>query len=474
MGDLLQNSAGNKISHHTIREQAEQKNKERKRNILFLIHSYLVECHLETTADTLVNEAHLLPNYEVCDNVDLDTILQDYTSYYFAKFGKYPRICKKSTTSVEVEPKKKTSQKTIVKKAAVPQETTSKKDEFNINVRSLSVTKGEGNIDVSKEKQLCESSRTLRTVSLQPLEDMYDYEGDWKDMYDLICKEVVPKNLNVKWSNCIGLNNIIDLLQEAVIYPLDYPEFFTHVKPWKGIMLYGPPGTGKTLLAKALACEARTIFINVTASTFVSKWRGESEKLIRLLFDIAKHNRPCTIFIDELDALSSRRDENQHEASRRFKSELLTQMDGILESNDDIFILATSNLPWEVDSAILRRFDKKIMVDLPQADARKKMFEEFLHLDHWKGFSDDEYTQFSEETEFFSGNDIKLICKNTLMKAVRKRIADYKNKGNSAQDIYYLVNPSVQDVFESIKNARPLHPDIRGKYVEWQTACGGI
>jgi katanin p60 ATPase-containing subunit A1 len=182
----------------------------------------------------------------------------------------------------------------------------------------------------------------------------------------------------------VGLNDSKRLLKEAVFMPLKYPHFFTGIlEPWKGILLFGPPGTGKTMLAKALATECRTTFFNISASTIVSKWRGDSEKLVRLLFELARYHQPSTIFIDEIDSvMSSRTSSGEHEASRRMKTELLIQLDGLIKSSEDrVFLLAASNLPWELDMALLRRLEKRILVSLPNQEAREGMLRKNLTED---------------------------------------------------------------------------------------------
>ena len=174
------------------------------------------------------------------------------------------------------------------------------------------------------------------------------------------------------------------------------------------------------MLAKAVATECRTTFFNISASTIVSKWRGESEKLVRLLFELARYHQPSTIFIDEIDSIMGARDrDGEHEASRRMKTELLIQLDGLINSNGErIFLLAASNLPWELDHALLRRLEKRILVPLPEQDGRESLIRKLIP--EASGGSALDYERFASELDGYSGSDIKLVCKEAAMKPLRR------------------------------------------------------
>ena len=151
---------------------------------------------------------------------------------------------------------------------------------------------------------------------------------------------IITEKPNVKWTDVAGLANAKQILQEAVILPTRFPELFVgKVRPWKGILLYGPPGTGKSYLAKACATEASGTFFSVSSSDLVSKFMGESERLVRSLFEMARNSLPAIIFIDEIDSLCGSRSEGENDATRRIKTEFLVQMQGVGHNEDGLLEL---------------------------------------------------------------------------------------------------------------------------------------
>ena len=255
------------------------------------------------------------------------------------------------------------------------------------------------------------------------------YTGDDSRLTEIVERDMIQNDLGVTFDDIASLDEAKRLLHEAVTLPLIIPEFFTGIRePWKGVLLFGPPGTGKTLLARAVATMNNIKFFNCGSSTLVSKWRGESEKLVRVLFDMARHYAPSIIFFDEMDALvSSRGADSEHEASRRFKSELLAQMDGLTsgaaaQEGRNVMVLATTNCPWDVDEAMRRRLEKRIYIPLPLSDSRRKMFE--IHLRGVVLGPDVSLDDLAGRTEGFSGADIKLVCRDASMAPMRRLVLD--------------------------------------------------
>ncbi|XP_032592864.1 katanin p60 ATPase-containing subunit A1 isoform X2 [Drosophila grimshawi] len=249
------------------------------------------------------------------------------------------------------------------------------------------------------------------------------YEGH---LVDTLEKDILQRHPCIKWTDVAGLNEAKTILQEAVVLPIIMPEFFKGIRrPWRGVLMVGPPGTGKTMLAKAVATECGTTFFNVSSSTLTSKYRGESEKLVRLLFEMARFYAPSTIFIDEIDALcASRGSDSEHEASRRFKAELLIQMDGLNASLQDekvIMVLAATNHPWDIDEAFRRRFEKRIYIPLPNDETRSALLE--LCLKDVSLSSDLNTRMIGDELQGYSGSDISNVCRDASMMAMRRLIS---------------------------------------------------
>ncbi|EPZ34508.1 hypothetical protein ROZALSC1DRAFT_28221 [Rozella allomycis CSF55] len=224
---------------------------------------------------------------------------------------------------------------------------------------------------------------------------------------------IISEKPNVHWDDIAGLEAAKEALKEAVILPIKFPHLFQGKRtPWKGILLYGPPGT-------AVATEANSTFFSISSSDLVSKWMGESERLVKQLFEMARENKPAIIFIDEVDSLCGARGEGESEASRRIKTEFLVQMNGVGNDQTGVLVLGATNIPWQLDSAIRRRFERRIYIPLPEVTSRAKMFQLNVGSTPCELTSKD-YRYLAEKSEGYSGADIAVLVRDALMEPVRK------------------------------------------------------
>ena len=247
-----------------------------------------------------------------------------------------------------------------------------------------------------------------QTGIVEPLKSSYD---------DVILQE----KPDVKWNEIVGLNDAKKALRESITFPSMRPDLFPLGWP-RGILLYGPPGTGKTLLAAAVAADIDGYFMNVDASTIMSKWLGEAEQNVSKLFKSAKNmleegNASVVIFIDEVDSLFGKRDQEIGGESR-VRNQILKEMDGIDDKGKHLplYVIGATNKPWSLDWPFLRRFQKRIYVNLPNLDARTEMLELYtssLKLNNYIKLSDLAYS-----FDGYSGSDIRDICQSAQLKVV--------------------------------------------------------
>ncbi|KAA8522463.1 hypothetical protein F0562_013176 [Nyssa sinensis] len=213
--------------------------------------------------------------------------------------------------------------------------------------------------------------------------------------------EVIPASeIDVTFADIGALDEIKVSLQELVMLPLRRPDLFKGgiLKPCRGILLFGPPGTGKTTMAKAIAKEAGASFINVSMSTITSKSFGEDEKNVRALFTLAAKVSPTVIFVDEVDSMLGQR----------------------------ILVLAATNRPFDLDEAIIRRFERRIMVGLPSVENREMILKTLLAKEKVdKGLN---FQELATKTEGYSGSDLKNFCTTAAYRPVRELIQQERLK----------------------------------------------
>ncbi|KAF4632493.1 hypothetical protein G7Y89_g5639 [Cudoniella acicularis] len=265
------------------------------------------------------------------------------------------------------------------------------------------------------------------------------------DQYEsqIALEVVAPEDIPVGFDDIGGLDDIIEELKESVIYPLTMPHLYSHSSSLlaapSGVLLYGPPGCGKTMLAKALAHESGACFINLHISTLTEKWYGDSNKLVRAVFSLARKLQPTIVFIDEIDAVLGQRRSGEHEASGMVKAEFMTLWDGLTSANESglparIMILGATNRIQDIDEAILRRMPKKFPVSLPSRSQRARILE-LLLKDTKTDTENFDVEYLTRVMAGMSGSDIKEACRDAAMVPVREFIKEQRARGVSMEGV---------------------------------------
>ena len=250
-----------------------------------------------------------------------------------------------------------------------------------------------------------------------------DEQNAKNDFDELIMKE----KPDISWSEVIGLDDAKNALRESIVYPSKRSDLFPLGWP-RGMLLYGPPGCGKTILAAATASEIDGYFINVDAASMMSKWLGEAEKNVSKLFSMArgyaeKEGKPVILFVDEVDSLlGSRNSEVGGEV--RVKNQFLTEMDGVNGKGKDLmlYVIGATNKPWSLDHPFLRRFQKRIYVNLPTIEARQNLFE--LYTEPLKKDQKLRIPMLAKLFEGYSASDIKDVCQSAQLRVVHELFSD--------------------------------------------------
>ncbi len=291
-----------------------------------------------------------------------------------------------------------------------------------------------------------------KPIPSEILEKMRVTPGDFKEALKEVepsaMREVLVEIPHTTWDDVGGLEDLKAKLKEAVEMPLKDPESFKRmgITPPRGILLYGAPGTGKTLIAKAVATESESNFISIKGPEVMSKWVGESEKAVRMIFKKARQVAPCIVFLDEIDAIAHRRGggEGDSGVTERVVNQLLTSMDG-LESREGVLVIAATNRPDMVDPALLRagRFDKLILVPVPDERTRLEILK--VHTKSMPLDGDVSISELAKEIEGYTGADIEGLCREAALSALRENRKAKKVSMKHFEEAKKSVHPSMDE-----------------------------
>ena len=255
------------------------------------------------------------------------------------------------------------------------------------------------------------------------------------DKYEkaLVDNIIAPQELGVTYDMIGGLDSAKESLRQCITYPLKYPWLYREgiaQEAVKGVLLFGPPGTGKTMLAKAVATEGGATFLTVDAGTIENKWLGESEKNAKAVFTLARQIAPCVVYLDEVDSILSSReqgDDSSHGTLTSVKTTLMQEWDGLRTTSDRVVVIASTNRPFDLDEAVLRRLPRRILVDLPDLKTRQEIME--VTLANNRLAKDVNLTTVAMQLEGYSGSDIKEVCREAVVRVSHERAMQLEKGG---------------------------------------------
>ncbi|EHI98555.1 AAA family ATPase, CDC48 subfamily [Clostridium sp. DL-VIII] len=268
---------------------------------------------------------------------------------------------------------------------------------------------------------------------------------------------IIRKENGVSYEDIGGLESQIEKIREMIELPLKYPEVFDRlgIEAPRGVLLYGSPGTGKTLIARAVANETNVFFIHVNGPEIVNKYYGESEAKLREIFENASNNAPSIIFLDEIDAISPKRENSNGDVEKRIVAQLLALMDG-LKDRGQVIVIGATNLPNSIDPALRRpgRFDREIEVGIPDKNSRLKILN--VHTRDMPLSETVELDKLAELTHGFVGADLQALCREAAMTALRKIFPQIDfSTSNIPYDKISTLKVTMDDFYKSLQDIEP-------------------
>jgi SpoVK/Ycf46/Vps4 family AAA+-type ATPase len=277
---------------------------------------------------------------------------------------------------------------------------------------------------------------------------------------------IISEKPDVGWEEVVGLDTAKKAIKEAIVYPVQRPDLFPLGWP-RGILLFGPPGCGKTLIAAAVATELDATFFSIDAASIMSKWLGEAEQNVAKLFGSARKSsiegKPAIVFVDELDSLMGQHS-NEVGGEIRVRNQFLKEMDGIVDKgkNLHVYVIGATNKPWDLDWAFIRRFQKRILVPLPDHHTRLMMLK--LYTSNLQIEQNVDLHELARLSEGFSGSDIRDVCQSAQLKL----IGEFFESGKATDKEAKPRSITMADFRQTLEERKPsVSLDMLSLYNRW-------